>query len=251
MIQHRQTQPHQAEANRPSSCRTRVLSHEQRVSHTANQSKSGGLLGLHESPRQNLRGANQRRDVGGSGVVIDPASSWFYQLRETNNPPSSGLQCHPSQIKPIQAPFTFLRQAYSWKDQYVLFSLTKLLLRKLIFLTRSRDIAAEAYQDAVRYLEKEFKADSQTLAWLSRAKCTTLDDLRVATQTVETQYRASRSKNGKMHWINGFSSRVMHYEKVFDALAQHHPEYVGLVWGIIKFVLMVRQTDHLIMIPAH
>ncbi|KAF4928390.1 hypothetical protein CGCF245_v012729 [Colletotrichum fructicola] len=41
-----------------------------------------------------------------------------------------------------------------------------------------------------------------------------------------------------MHWINGFSSRVMHYGKVLDTLAQHHPEYVGLVWGIIKFVLM-------------
>ncbi|KAE9567310.1 hypothetical protein CGMCC3_g16548 [Colletotrichum fructicola] len=102
----------------------------------------------------------------------------------------------------------------------------------------SRDIAAEAYQDAVRYLEMEFKADSETLVWLSRAKRTSLDDLRATTQDLETQYRASRSKHGKMHWINGFSSRVMHYGKVLDTLAQHHPEYVGLVWGIIKFVLM-------------
>lgn len=33
--------------------------------------------------------------------------------------------------------------------------------------------------------------------------------------------------------------RIMHYGKVMDSLAQHHPEYVALVWGAFKFVLMV------------
>lgn len=40
-------------------------------------------------------------------------------------------------------------------------------------------------------------------------------------------------------WLEKFSCRVMYYGKVFDTLAQHHPEYVALAWGAVKFVLMV------------
>lgn len=32
----------------------------------------------------------------------------------------------------------------------------------------------------------------------------------------------------------------MYYGGVLDALSQHHPEYVALAWGAVKFVLMVR-----------
>jgi len=31
----------------------------------------------------------------------------------------------------------------------------------------------------------------------------------------------------------------MYYGKIMDTLAQHHPEYVALVWGAMKFVLIV------------
>lgn len=31
----------------------------------------------------------------------------------------------------------------------------------------------------------------------------------------------------------------MYYSPVFDMLTQHHPEYVALAWGSVKFVLMV------------
>lgn len=40
-------------------------------------------------------------------------------------------------------------------------------------------------------------------------------------------------------WLEKLSSRVMYYGKVFDSLAQHHPEYVALAWGAVKLVLMV------------
>jgi hypothetical protein len=32
----------------------------------------------------------------------------------------------------------------------------------------------------------------------------------------------------------------MYYGQVLDMLAQHHPEYVSLAWGTLKFILMVR-----------
>ncbi|OMP81791.1 hypothetical protein BK809_0006099 [Diplodia seriata] len=41
-----------------------------------------------------------------------------------------------------------------------------------------------------------------------------------------------------MKWLHDVSKYTLHYTQVFDALAQHHPEYVSLAWGSIKFVLM-------------
>lgn len=40
--------------------------------------------------------------------------------------------------------------------------------------------------------------------------------------------------------LDEISSRIVYYGGVLDTLAQHHPEYVSLAWGAIKFVLMVR-----------
>jgi len=34
----------------------------------------------------------------------------------------------------------------------------------------------------------------------------------------------------------------MQYAQALDMLSQHHPEYVALVWGTLKFVLMVRNA---------
>ncbi|THY17604.1 hypothetical protein D6D01_07455 [Aureobasidium pullulans] len=41
-------------------------------------------------------------------------------------------------------------------------------------------------------------------------------------------------------WIrlNSISSRIVYYGTVLDVLSQHHPEYVSLAWGAVKFVLM-------------
>lgn len=37
----------------------------------------------------------------------------------------------------------------------------------------------------------------------------------------------------------------MYYGRVFDTLAQHHPEYVALAWGTIKLVFVVYTTGPL------
>ena len=39
--------------------------------------------------------------------------------------------------------------------------------------------------------------------------------------------------------LERLSARIMYYGKIMDTLAQHHPEYVALVWGAMKFVLIV------------
>ncbi|KAH8586200.1 hypothetical protein B0O99DRAFT_748479 [Bisporella sp. PMI_857] len=37
-------------------------------------------------------------------------------------------------------------------------------------------------------------------------------------------------------WLKSFSQRVRLYADVLDVFVQHHPEYVALVWGAMKFL---------------
>lgn len=41
-----------------------------------------------------------------------------------------------------------------------------------------------------------------------------------------------------MRGVKRLSQSIMHYGNVLDTLSNHHPEYVSLVWRLIKFVLM-------------
>lgn len=35
------------------------------------------------------------------------------------------------------------------------------------------------------------------------------------------------------------SQRLLYYGNIMDVLVQHHPEYVSLVWGAMKFIFGV------------
>lgn len=68
----------------------------------------------------------------------------------------------------------------------------------------------------------------------------TIDDIRITVQQAKEKYQeATKEHTAARAWLEKLSCRVMYYGKVFDTLAQHHPEYVALVWGAVKFVLMV------------
>ncbi|KAH3997541.1 hypothetical protein HBI13_109690 [Parastagonospora nodorum] len=101
----------------------------------------------------------------------------------------------------------------------------------------NRNVAAEAFQKAVEDLKKELSVADQTAAWASNHS-----DVEAILGTVllaKEKYRdASKDHTGTRAWLEKFSGRVIYYGKVFDALAQHHPEYVALAWGAVKFVLM-------------
>jgi len=53
----------------------------------------------------------------------------------------------------------------------------------------------------------------------------------------------SKSQNSKARkWLTKFSERIMYYSKIMDMLSQHHPEYVALAWGTMKFLVVVRPS---------
>ena len=59
-------------------------------------------------------------------------------------------------------------------------------------------------------------------------------------ERAKQMYTKTAGKEGKaQQWITAFASRVTYYSDVLDMLAQHHPEYVALAWGAMKFVFVV------------
>ncbi|KAF2498987.1 hypothetical protein BU16DRAFT_454960 [Lophium mytilinum] len=57
-------------------------------------------------------------------------------------------------------------------------------------------------------------------------------------EDIKQRYDTKREKRtGVMKWLQRFSGTILYYSNVLDVLAQHHPEYLCLAWGSVKFVL--------------
>jgi hypothetical protein len=65
--------------------------------------------------------------------------------------------------------------------------------------------------------------------------------MRDVLDAVNTSKKAYESKpNSKARkWLSILSSRVIHYGDIMNVLVQHHPEYVSLAWGAMKFLFLV------------
>lgn len=73
----------------------------------------------------------------------------------------------------------------------------------------------------------------------------------VETAKKEYEDKKSQEKHADMRQsLERLSARIMYYGKVMDTLAQHHPEYVALVWGVMKFVLTVCHSNFKPALPS-
>ncbi|KAK4446731.1 hypothetical protein QBC34DRAFT_411234 [Podospora aff. communis PSN243] len=70
----------------------------------------------------------------------------------------------------------------------------------------------------------------------------TAEELMAAIQEAQKNYHLRRNHKA-WKWITRLSSRVMFYAQVMDVMCQHHPEYVSLAWGLLKFVF-IGVTNH-------
>jgi hypothetical protein len=67
-----------------------------------------------------------------------------------------------------------------------------------------------------------------------------LQEIQNVVEAAKRKYEdTSKEHTGTRKMLENLSIRVLHYSKIFDALSQHHPRYVALVWGAMKLVLMV------------
>jgi hypothetical protein len=106
-------------------------------------------------------------------------------------------------------------------------------------IDRDRDIAHEAYKKAVEYFTEEFAGNEDVRGFL--AGSTSIADVQKIVNKAKAEYEAKGQKRrAVLRWLSKLSLGIRYYSQALDMLAQHHPEYVALAWGAIKFVLTVR-----------
>ncbi|KAI4188537.1 MAG: hypothetical protein LQ348_003912 [Seirophora lacunosa] len=60
----------------------------------------------------------------------------------------------------------------------------------------------------------------------------------VPTSSSNTTTVQTKSGSKTRLWLTGLSEKLLYYSNIFDVLAQHHPEYVALAWGTLKFLFI-------------
>jgi hypothetical protein len=109
---------------------------------------------------------------------------------------------------------------------------------------RNRNIAAEAYKTAVQHLKNELGIPLREI--IPPGKSASAKDVYALVETARKKYEdESKEHPGARQCLERLSTRIMYYGKALDTLAQHHPEYVGLAWGAVKFVLTVSCIPHI------
>lgn len=110
------------------------------------------------------------------------------------------------------------------------------LLANLAYTIRLSDPARSAYESALDILQSTLTAEEYQTPWLRRQS--SMQEVREAVVQALAEYKA-RSKGSRIQeWLLSCSERVVYYGSIFDTLAQHHPEYVALAWGAMKFLVI-------------
>ncbi|KAK6332997.1 hypothetical protein TWF718_010822 [Orbilia javanica] len=94
--------------------------------------------------------------------------------------------------------------------------------------------AQEAYNEAVRLFSTTSNNAEGKILLQNR---NTLSDVITTIESLKTAYESKTQKSEKLkNYLRKLSSRIMYYGTVLDVMAQHHPEYVSLAWGAMKFL---------------
>jgi hypothetical protein len=102
--------------------------------------------------------------------------------------------------------------------------------------------ASAAYETALSYITTELPLSDRDAILASRKN--TVRDVQIAVLEAQKTYEVKTSKNKVQKWLRRLSARVMYYGGILDVLSQHHPEYVSLAWGAMKFVFIVSTSPH-------
>lgn len=99
----------------------------------------------------------------------------------------------------------------------------------------------DLFAEATRVFESELSKDKRKSQWIVDSKAGNLDEVLVLIVKAQLQYKTDRGDSGVKRNLSSLASQIHHYGNVMDVLVQQHPEYVSLVWGAMKFLLVVRE----------
>ena len=97
--------------------------------------------------------------------------------------------------------------------------------------------AHEAFDKAKKIFSDSLGSDQQQQIFVHGSN--NIEGLQAIVNQAKEGYERTRQKGKARQWLSSFSSRLLYYGAVLDTLAQHHPEYVSLAWGAVKFVFIV------------
>jgi hypothetical protein len=104
----------------------------------------------------------------------------------------------------------------------------------------STNPAEEAFKEALSV----FQLDPRTSARFDRVQqLQSLHDLESILNEARSKYERQHENKKVAKWLSKLSSRICHYGQILDVLVQHHPEYVSLAWGAMKFLFVVRASS--------
>lgn len=98
------------------------------------------------------------------------------------------------------------------------------------------DPARDAFDNAVKALQSELSSDEYQAIWLRGQ--TSVRDVHIAVTAAMEEYKSKAQDSKVRKWLSNCSSRIMYYGAIFDMFSSHHPEYVSLAWGTMKFLFI-------------
>ena len=70
-------------------------------------------------------------------------------------------------------------------------------------------------------------------------KVNSMEDVQELVADSLRKYRQDHKFPKARKWIQRAAEKIHHYGTILDVFVQHHPEYVSLVWGTMKFLFVV------------
>ena len=93
----------------------------------------------------------------------------------------------------------------------------------------------EVFRNALQICDDTFPQE-EVRGWIGQKLG--IDGITQAIENAKKLYE-SKKRSKAMKWLVRLSARISLYGSALDMLAQHHPEYLALVWGSLKFVVVV------------
>ncbi|KAG5659611.1 hypothetical protein KAF25_002170, partial [Fusarium avenaceum] len=100
--------------------------------------------------------------------------------------------------------------------------------------------AQQAFQEGLNCFASNLTNDAEKVEFSKGFG--SIQDIQILVRDSFIKYSDEKRFPKASKWLQRTISKVHHYGNIMDVLVQHHPEYVSLAWGAMKFVLVAAQN---------
>ncbi|KAI0192307.1 hypothetical protein EV127DRAFT_468893 [Xylaria flabelliformis] len=108
---------------------------------------------------------------------------------------------------------------------------------------RVEDWAQSIFRDTLTEFSSEISHDKDKLNWFTISGHGNIESVLTSVVEARVAYEARKGESKVREALVSFSEKIHYYSGILDVLVSHHPEYVALAYGAIKF-LFVGVVNH-------